>query len=403
MIFIFFSFLALFLSVFLLTSKKFNIVNPIFLLLVSWGLSTFGLIISSFIYNKNSIVWFYVLLGLNAFILFLFLGQKITHQRKEVKASSNARLRKNVIHSILLFEILLVVYTLFVYTNFVINNYEINFFFSLKKAMNNGDISIQFVKYIINFSLIFSVFIHLNYVKYKNISKKYFIMQLLITLMMALITLGRTSILLFIISNFSVYVLFSKVAHRKLIINAFKLFLVFILFFIGYNFLKYQYRFSANLIFDELLIYTSGSLAALANWYDRGVIFLNGSNLFRFPLEVLSVLMSELKQPNLVNDYISIGEYQTNVYTIFKFYIADFGVIYSIIIMSILGFITGIIYKKYLYKTDRYVVLYSLLCFPLVMQFFQDQYISLTSMWVQFLLYLIMFYETKIFYSRRIK
>jgi oligosaccharide repeat unit polymerase len=74
----------------------------------------------------------------------------------------------------------------------------------------------------------------------------------------------------------------------------------------------------------------------------------------------------------------------TNVYTVYQPYFLDFSYVGVVLIQFFLGLLHGHIYKRAVSGSAFFVTLYGLSLYPLVMQFFQDQYLNLLSTWVQF-------------------
>jgi oligosaccharide repeat unit polymerase len=114
-------------------------------------------------------------------------------------------------------------------------------------------------------------------------------------------------------------------------------------------------------------------------------------------MEVLNTVGFNIDVANLVQTSIYIGDNTyTNVYTIFHFYVNDFGIFFSYFMLLFYGVIHGYIYKTK-YKNDFHLYVFAFSAFPLIMQFFQDQYASLTSTWIQVILYGLLFYKSKVF------
>jgi len=72
----------------------------------------------------------------------------------------------------------------------------------------------------------------------------------------------------------------------------------------------------------------------------------------------------------------------TNVYTVYDPYYRDFGNL-GFLFVFIFIILHVAFYQRSYSKGGIYVFLYSATLYPLIMQFFQDQYFSLISMWAQ--------------------
>lgn len=110
-----------------------------------------------------------------------------------------------------------------------------------------------------------------------------------------------------------------------------------------------------------------------------------GSMTFRTPLAVLRALGIPIEVPDLIQPYPLTRIPSTNVYTVLSPYYRDFGVIGVGVFMLILGALHGWVFR--LLKTGSPIIIVgnAILFYALLMQFFQDQYFSLMSQWIQIL------------------
>ncbi|MGI9896056.1 O-antigen polymerase [Vibrio natriegens] len=92
---------------------------------------------------------------------------------------------------------------------------------------------------------------------------------------------------------------------------------------------------------------------------------------------------------DLVREY-SYTPYPTNVYTVFGLYYRDFGLI-CFIFPAIFMLFHLSLYVSAIKGKEICVFLYSASVYPLLMQFFQDQYFSLLSKWIQVCLFYVLF------------
>lgn len=109
-----------------------------------------------------------------------------------------------------------------------------------------------------------------------------------------------------------------------------------------------------------------------------------GSMTFRTPVAVMRAIGLPIDVPALIQPWAPT-RISVNVYTVFSPYYRDFGVIGVGIFMLLLGALHGWIFRQL--KTGRPVIVVAnaLLYYALIMQFFQDQYFSLMSQWIQIL------------------
>ena len=83
----------------------------------------------------------------------------------------------------------------------------------------------------------------------------------------------------------------------------------------------------------------------------------------------------------------------------FQYYCDDFGVVYSILMSAILGLMSGYCYKRE--NVDGlFGYLSCLLLYPAFMQFFQEQYLSLASTWLQLLFVGLLVFRTNLVLRR---
>ena len=110
-------------------------------------------------------------------------------------------------------------------------------------------------------------------------------------------------------------------------------------------------------------------------------------------------LSSSYETP-LVQNFISIGNgVTTNVYTFYQYYISDFGCIYALLIQFLVGIFHGVSYKNMSQMKNYWIYIFCFSIYPLIMQFFQDQYISLMSTWIQILIFGFVFLRTNLIFS----
>src|SRR6266576_2874657 len=136
---------------------------------------------------------------------------------------------------------------------------------------------------------------------------------------------------------------------------------------------------------ESFVLYSVGSIPSFDTFlHNRGPDLDMGINSFRTLLAVLRAVGFGTPLVPLVQPYADIPM-PMNVYTFYQPYIKDFG-IGGIATMFFFGFIHGLLYKKATVHNPRaiYVFLFSLSLFPLVMQVFQDMYLSVLSTWIQY-------------------
>lgn len=154
--------------------------------------------------------------------------------------------------------------------------------------------------------------------------------------------------------------------------------------------------FSENIknTYGAFIGYFLGPLAALNYALNETVKHtFNGLHVFRTFYAIFEAIGFDVKVIPLVQNYAPIQP-SVNVYTVYHPYFLD----YSWVGIGAFQFIAGV-WHGYLYKEatmvnprGEFVILYGLFMYPLLMQFFQDQYFSLTSTWIQFFAYMIVIF-----------
>ncbi|WP_296009646.1 O-antigen polymerase [uncultured Adlercreutzia sp.] len=136
-------------------------------------------------------------------------------------------------------------------------------------------------------------------------------------------------------------------------------------------------------------LYFAASFEAFSRWLDTEPALLMGDNILRFPMVVLNALGFDFMDRGLIQDYIDIGDgLQTNVYTVLRFYVEDFGILYGLLIQGALGFVYGALDSSVLRSNcsaPATLIILCLMYYPLINSFFDDKFFSITSSWIQML------------------
>lgn len=191
---------------------------------------------------------------------------------------------------------------------------------------------------------------------------------------------------------------------RKMLVGA-----IFIVAFMGVFALisagKYSYIYesasnSRTVLLEEIKGYLSGGVVAFcSNIYENSCIY-GGQNTFRMFYAISDRIFGTNLAVKLTNQFVRIGNSTTNVFTFYDFYLRDFGILYSIFAQFIVGAIHARSYKGMIHNSPFHIYWNALLTYPLIMQFFQDQYLALLSTWLQALIVGIIVFNTRLFFSR---
>jgi oligosaccharide repeat unit polymerase len=98
------------------------------------------------------------------------------------------------------------------------------------------------------------------------------------------------------------------------------------------------------------------------------------NHTFRFFLQIGSRLgLISYNPPPGLDKFIFVP-FGTNVYTAYKFFITDFGMLSSLAIMGLIGFLQSLLFRKAHSNSVLGLYLFSLTIFPVLMVIFDDQY-----------------------------
>lgn len=216
----------------------------------------------------------------------------------------------------------------------------------------------------------------------------------------------RNGLLFFFAPLIVIYLYTHTLSKKKIILFLLASFILFLLYFYLVSLGKYWYKYDNvdspfSILEQEILIYLSGSIYALDTTIDKHEFTRLGSDTFRYFLAIYDSLFKTNYCPELVNDFID-KKITTNVYTFYDYYIRDFGLLYAIVVQFMYSMIHSYTYK-YAKKRVLICMFFSaLLTYPLLMQFFQDQYASLISIWLQSCIVALLVFKTKLFFTRNI-
>lgn len=228
-------------------------------------------------------------------------------------------------------------------------------------------------------------------------NRRYFYLYIIMSLFFVFVAGNRGAIFSYILSIVFSYLIVRNFNNAKLL----KVFMYLGLSLLGIfalsSFAKFVYEDQSdtvNFLNHHIKLYFTGSPIAFVEWLNNYHLYLYGDNTFRFFYSVAKSLGFDVNVTELVQERIQIGDIETNVYTIYHFYAADFGVWFAFLIQLFIGICYGWLYRKAVYSSQFNIfsiALLSMLYFPLINQFFDDKYISLTSTWIQSVFWLWLF------------
>ncbi|KLU62675.1 hypothetical protein CEB3_c09870 [Peptococcaceae bacterium CEB3] len=387
-----------------------DVISPSVIMCIPWAASMLPLLNSNYFLDMNSWVYLYFVLGIIIFqIGFRFGGGKVSPKRCEFSHRRLPKINKGRIKAVIVFEALALSLDIKQVLAYIKGNFFKNYFLTLKIGQVNGVLHTGlFYVYLTPFVISFTLLIMLTYLessKEKPMPKGLLIIQIVLGYASAVLTLGRTAVLLLTVALVTEYIIYRNVRNRKIMLYGLFFAILGVIIFSAYSVEKYAYVEQNASLYQistsTLRVYLSGGLVAFQSWItdNGGRQLLYGQNTFRFIFAVLSKALGyDVVARPLVNPFTQIsGERTSNVYTIYYYYVRDFGLVYGIIVQYFIGILHGYLYKKAATKSPLAVYFFSLSMFPLLMQFFQDQYFSLTSTWLQYALWGIIFYKSRLF------
>ncbi len=224
--------------------------------------------------------------------------------------------------------------------------------------------------------------------------------SLVLALIYALGLTGRTPIIMLLMSVAGVLVITRRVSVAKVVLTFGSVILA-LFAAIGLA-LRLADPEGGDLVevFDSLyelfLVYVAGSLPAFDLYLHAAPTGEGGSHTFRMFYAVLSNLGADVTVAPMIQPYEYVP-FPTNVYTMFQPFYADFGLWGVFLAPLFLGYVHGFIYKKAIRGHLFFMLVYALALYPLVLQFYQDHYFSLLSLWLQYgALLLLYFYRIRL-------
>lgn len=280
------------------------------------------------------------------------------------------------------------------YRVFLASNID-NFFVGLRTELSYGDEDIGITKYLISFSfIVFAINYYTLLEERTMINRVLLWISFIFAIVYSIFATGRTYFFMIL----AIYLGISYLIKKKFLIKKYILpLLIFLLVFIslgiiygkgGNNDNSWKENLSSSS--ETTAIYLVSSINALdIDTKDNVKAKYGGENTLLFFIKVIRGLgfFSNLKEGTLVSEFVFVP-YPTNVFTFYSPYIRDFGKLYAWLMIGLIGVLhTWLFYKARETRNLRYTLYYSFLLFPLLMSFFQDQYMSLFSTWLQLIFY----------------
>lgn len=384
-----------------------DIISPPIVLCITWLLPiAFVWFTELFQLEKYSFNFYSLIFVIGVILFYLgFYMQNKKMARNDYQLNLNKKLIPTKIYYIfILLEIIIFLIFLKGVNQYVFSNYKYNYWFTYKWGTELGyfkELSIMPIMRVVSRVAVCTMLtVLLNNRCKQNLF--IFLIQLIMTALYCCFGQGRGGIFSFVIPLFILYLILNRKNLKKTLKTLFVLSVIIIVIFSIYSYLKAPYKSSnENFLFSTLENYLGGSLVAFCNWADSYRELTMGTHTFQFFCKLLSLIGIKVPVANLVQPYVeNIHGNIGNVYTIYHWYMSDFGCVYAVIIQFFLGNFHGFLYRKmYLKKDYFYTILNSMFYYPLVLQFFMDEYTTMISLWMQCVLFIYLFTNTKIFFK----
>ncbi|AEH52405.1 hypothetical protein BpJC4_24300 [Weizmannia acidilactici] len=376
-----------------------DIIAPPIILSSIWLLIYIALLLRKSKINFDNFYYLSFVFSLFCFILGFFMvvrnRNKTNFEPNRIKKKFNPFLGKLVIA----INSVLFIFYLVKVRSYIFSNFNFNFWQTLNAGRRSGTfVEGNIVLYariaIIAFSIVSSIIYFSNP---KRGNKLYFLISIFFATIFVITANNRGIIFLLILSVFFAFLIIKNYDSMKTLIVLLTTCLILLAVFIVFSFLKFVYQDQSNslqFIINQFRIYFTTPPLAFVQWIGSFHEYSYGANTFRFFSAILNSLGYNIVIPNTVQPFTWIyGDY-SNVYTVLQYYSSDFGLIYAFFILFVLGAIHGYLYKESILKEDKkvfFIALQSVSYYPLIYQFFSDQYFTILSTWLQFLFWIWLF------------
>lgn len=386
-----------------------DIISPPVILASIWALPFLWLVISEGVgkggYDINIAALYYVL-GVVVFSIGYFICNPRI-KRSIVKIEIPDKRKMTLIFKIfIVLEVLLTLFWFYDLYQYVMGNFQYNFWFTYKWNVAMGNYSdMILIPYLRTAARIITCIMFIQFLKPGHYKKdtKWFWLQFSITVVLNILGQGRGGIFSFIIPMTIIFVMMKRKSNAQAIKIGCRVIIMLLVIFVVYATLKHPYEsLNSQSTMQILENYLCGGVVAYVDWINMSHhTYGYGIYTFRFFLAIINAVGFDVEVVPMVEKYVvNINGNVGNVYTFYKWYANDFGLLYAMLWQFIVGIIHGYITKKmYSRKTEKWLIVFAISFYPLVMQFFMDEYITMLSVWVQIAFWIVIFLNTKMFYT----
>lgn len=361
--------------------------NPFFIYFAIWSAVFLGYYFSSHTFNPVPASFFFLLFNACVFALFiLFIAHGGRYKAAIEFHNRKFKLRKNLVT---LLQAACVVSLPFAYLKasaLAAGNdiFSVLGYIYLRTSMTEDGLGLGPVNY---FSILSYVICSIRVCQFFLDERRLYLTlaAVFVACFYAYINTGRTGVLLLTVLNVIPLVLRGAIRRRGILISAAILAAMFFLIaLMTAKGVSAEASFGENIesLAFNLRAYTIAPTLAFS-WLENTLSnFSYGLNSFRFVLSLINSLgFDGFEPPALIREYAFVPD-ATNVYTVYDVYFRDFAYI-GIFLPPAFLIIHWVLYKRSAKHGGRWIFYYAASAYPLLMQFFSDQYFSLFSIWLQ--------------------
>lgn len=383
-----------------------DLMSPAILMLIPWIIAYFLLKYSDFYYDATEESYKYMLLGIVLFQLGYYLCYTITSKKKPIlkkeeylKIYEQLKLNKIVMYLLILVETILLVY----YELTILRGGGLSLFFEYVHKMT----------YALTMILVLHVFTcGLNE---KRVAKKFLILQgIPLVISLSLPSNGRAGYFNSILSFVFIYLSFHKYDNKLILKRFLQIIVIFAILFVYVAMRKNHISQDArgfvllDQCLDWIIHYFSGGLVAFQIWFPHcESSFSFGQNTFRILYAIVNRFIdSSIPISTIFYDFVKIGPRSgsiANAYTIYYTYIVDFGKMAALFIQFLYGILYARLYISKDSKKIGTIYAFGVLIYPLMMQCFGEQYVTVMSNFIQMYLWYFIFHKCGLIYLHKLK
>lgn len=368
-------------------SRKTN-VDPFFIYFFIWFAIFFSYYFAQDTYIKVSNQFLLAIITINLFALTLLVIQKIFFniKRKHSDYYTTTRIRESHLNACQILSALCIplIYLKSIEISGGTNIFTIPGYISLRSAMTEEGRGYGPYAYIMIMAYAVSSIRFLQYIETRK-HGAWTAVSIATSLFYVYLSTGRTFALLLATLTILPGILTNRFNHKsRLLISSIAIIVFASITTMTAKGVSIESSAAENILslIENLRSYTVAPILAFSKLFEELQFFDFGQNTLRTPIAALNAINAiDLAPKNLIKDY-ELTPNPTNVYSVYEVYFRDFSIAGMLIPPMFLG-LHFWLYKNALEKHGRWVFYYSISAYPLLMQFFQDQYFSLLSMLAQ--------------------